>query len=183
MDDRELLKRVLEARQAFGMTCTKFTGAVTVELLREALVDYGFRLSPRDVFLKGVPVEINLLMLRHTARPLDGVSYEPSGVLAAFEVKSRGSFGAKSVESVRRSFAAVQDANASIACIYVALAERRNYRWAVTTERLGHEAFTFFWHTGSERNLAYESSGDWQKLLCKLESLSDADTGRCSTTG
>jgi hypothetical protein len=177
MDDRDLLRRVLEARQAFGVKCAKFAGAVTVELFRQALVVEGFTLSPRDVFILGVPVEIDLLMLREGAKAGDRIFYEPSDVLAAFEIKNRGSFGARSVESVRRSFKAIQSANTKIVCMYVTLAERRNYKWAVTSQMLGFEAFTLFWHKGSERKLTYESSGDWERLLCELATLCGDESG------
>jgi hypothetical protein len=178
VDDQELHKHVLEAKQAFGVKCAKFAGAVTVEVFRKALVDKGFAPSPRDVFIRGVPVEVDLLLLRKGVGATDRILYEPSEALAAFEVKSRGSFGARSIESIRRSFTAIQAANSKIACMYVTLAERKNYKWRVTSQNLGFPAFTLFWHGGgSERNLKCESSGDWQGLLRELADLYAEESG------
>ncbi len=53
---------ITKASQDFGVKSKKFSGALTVELVREALLKEGFNVSERDVFIKGFPVEIDLLI-------------------------------------------------------------------------------------------------------------------------
>jgi hypothetical protein len=60
--DQEILESINIAKRDFGMKCYKYAGAITVEVLRLALQHYGFLVSERDVFICGVPFEIDLLM-------------------------------------------------------------------------------------------------------------------------
>ncbi len=50
--------------------CNKFEGHLAVETLKQALADEGIASSARDVFVKGVPVELDLLIPRIGASPL-----------------------------------------------------------------------------------------------------------------
>ena len=170
-DEHELLERIEEAKHAFGCKCSKLAGSVTVEVLRLVLRGLGITLSTRDVFIRGVPVEVDLLLPTRAAKPQHGLVYQPTDVLAAFEVKNSGSFGDDTLNSVRRSFQLIRAANPRVYCAYVTLAERKGYKWAATTDNLGAEVFTLFWHNGSSASRRYEPTGHWEKFVGKLKSL------------
>ncbi|MBM3496736.1 MAG: hypothetical protein FJX72_20810, partial [Armatimonadetes bacterium] len=63
MTDQELLALVEEAKTLFG-ACRKHAGAVTAEAIRKGLSAAGIPISQRDVFIVGLPHEIDLLVLR-----------------------------------------------------------------------------------------------------------------------
>ena len=46
-----ILNRTMELRQK--TKCTKFVGALTIELLRKEIAKFGFNVSCRDVFIEG----------------------------------------------------------------------------------------------------------------------------------
>lgn len=165
-----------QAKTDFAVKCSKLAGSLTVESLRRALEDEGIHLSARDVFIHGVPVEIDLLMPRPGAVPRSGLVYEPCDVLAALEVKNSGAYGAQTLESIRRAFGLIRAANPRILCVYVTLSERMGYRWAATDKNLGARAFTLFWHDGSRKGPSYRPSGDWSRLVAELVGLGRANS-------
>ncbi len=171
MDDQEILNRVIEAKREFGVKCSKYAGALTVEAIMSALQENGLPVSARDVFIRGVPIEIDLLIPLHQDESRHRILYDPSEVKVVFEIKNTGAFGEVSVNAIRQNFSRIQQTNKNIFCFYVTLSERRNYKWAITTDTLGFDAFTLFWHNGSHNKMIFSSSGDWQKLLDKLRSL------------
>jgi hypothetical protein len=171
--DLGLLKAVQGAKQTFGIKCSKMSGAVTVEIFRSALAAYGLRTSHRDVFILGVPVEFDLLIPRQGAVPRHSLIFDPSEVLAVLEVKNSGSFGDTTLAATRRAFELAHAANIRIYCAYVTLAERKGFRWAATRENIGADAYTLFWHTGTDARREYESSGDWSRLVDTLSTLSE----------
>jgi hypothetical protein len=140
----QIVTRARDEKAAFGIKCSKFAGAVTVEILRAALTDEGIPVSPRDVFVRGIPVEIDLVVPRPKQEPLWGLLYEPGQVAAALEIKNTGTFGENSLAKIRRDFGHFREAG--ISCAYVTLEERRSYRWAASTEVLGFSCFTLAWH-------------------------------------
>ena len=164
MDAKQILDHVMRAKSDFGTKCGKYTGAVTVEVLREALRDAGHNVSPRDSFIRGVPIEVDLLVVRPGVQPQDCCLYDPRDVLVAIEIKYTGSFGESGITRLKASFQKIANANAKIRCCYLTLMERQTYKWRVTTENLGYSAFTLFWHTGS-KNVEYEETADWQQFL------------------
>ena len=170
VNERQFLECVQEARQAFGAKCMKLAGSLTVEVIRQAFTDLGIALSGRDVFIQGVPVEIDLLVPRPMVRPKHGLIYEPSDVLAVLEVKNSGAFPG-AVASVRKSFELIRSANPRIYCAYVTLAERRGYKWAATPENLKADVYTLFWHNGSIKHRLYDKTEDWELLTRRLKGL------------
>jgi hypothetical protein len=173
MDAKQILDRVREAKDGFGAKWPKkYSGAVTVEVIGEALRDAGYNVSPRDSFIRGIPIEVDLLVVRPGVEPQFGCLYEPSDVLVAIEIKNSGSFTKSCIETTRNNFKKITKANAEIRCCYVTLTERETYKWRVTNDNLGHpyRAFTIFWHRGS-KNIDYQDTGDWQKFLDKLAGL------------
>lgn len=170
-DEYWILACVQKAKEGFGTNCKKFSGSVTVEILRSALLSLGIPVSTRDVFIKGVPIEVDLLIPTRVATPDYGLMYHPGDVLAVLEVKNYGAFGEDTLKRVHRSFELIRAANPQIYCAYVTLAERRGYKWAATADNLSADVFTLFWHNGSSRNGGFESTGDWSNLVNRLKSL------------
>jgi hypothetical protein len=166
MDARQVLDCVSKAKADFGVKCGKYAGAVMVEVLRAAIRDAGYNVSPRDSFIRGVPLEVDLLVARPSVEPRFGCLYEPSDVLVAIEIKNSGSFTESGIETTRANFEKIRQVSAGIRCCYVTLTERETYKWRVTSENLGHPycAFTIFWHKGS-KNIEYQETGDWNEFL------------------
>jgi hypothetical protein len=162
MDAKQILDRVTKAKTDFGPRCDKYAGAVTVELLREAIRTAGHNVSPRDSFIRRVPIEVDLLVVRPGVEPQFGCLYEPSDVLVAVEIKKSGNFGG--TERIRQNFERVAAVNAEIKCCYLTLTEQKGHKWAVTTENLGYPAFTLFWDTGSKK-IPDEGKEHWREFL------------------
>jgi len=173
MDDITLLDQINRAKEDFGIKCPKYTGAITVEFIRLALREHGISASPRDVFIKGVPIEIDLLIPRAGTSPENGILYRPEDVLIALEIKNSGAFGEAAVRTIKKNFMRIQQHGEQIDCFYVTLAERKGYKWAITEDNFGFPAYTLFWHSGGGKNRRYEPSGDWQRLICDISSVYD----------
>jgi hypothetical protein len=171
MDDITLLDQINRAKEDFGIKCSKYAGAITVEFVSRALRGHGISASPRDVFIKGVPIEIDLLIPRAGTSPENGILYRPKDVLIALEIKNSGAFGEETIRRIRKNFMTIQQHNEQIRCFYVTLAERKGYKWAVTEDNLGFPAYTLFWHSGSSKNRKYEPSGDLQGLINDISSV------------
>ena len=161
MNGEYIVTTTRKAKAAFGGKCSKFAGAVTVEILKAALAKESIPTSSRDVFVRGIPVEVDLLVPRQGEKPALGLLYEPRQVAAALEIKNSGSFGRGTLEKIRRDFGLFREAG--VCCAYVTLEERRSYRWAASAERLGYPCFTLAWHkvTGGP----IETTEDWAALV------------------
>jgi hypothetical protein len=141
--------------------CNKFEGHLAVEILKQALADEGIAASARDVFIKGVPVEWDLLVPRVEAAPLfNGLLYEPAQANVAIEVKLSGLCGskAKALSTIRGNFKLAQAAG--VQCVYVAFCESQS--GCATDENLGFPCFNLTW---SHKPKPREDSGDWPRLL------------------
>jgi len=173
MDDITLRDQINRAKAGFGVKCSKYAGAITVEFIRLALREHGISASPRDVFIKGVPIEIDLLVPRAGTSPENGILYRPEDVFIALEIKNSGAFGEETSRRIKKNFMTIQQHGEQIDCFYVTLAEREGYKWAITEGNLGFPAYTLFWYSGSGKNRRYEPSGDWQRLICDISSVYD----------
>jgi len=161
---KQIIARACGLKTDFGVKCSKFAGAVSVEILRAALAHEGIPTSPRDVFVQGLPVEIDLVIPRPGEEPTLGVLYRAAQVAAALEIKNSGSFGDKTIQKVRADFGLFHEAG--ISCAYVTLEERHGYRWALSSESIGHPCFTLGWHKAAAG--PFEVTEDWEKLLIFL---------------
>ena len=170
MEDKEILKQISDEKNNFG-TCAKFAGAVTVEIIKNSLENHGISTSPRDVFIKGIPIEIDLLIPKRGVLPKHGILYEPQDVLVVLEIKNRGSFGQTTIDNIKRNFRKIHKENKKIYCAYLTLSERKGFRDAVTRENAGCDSYTLFWHSGSGKNFKNDPTDDWQKLLEKLNEI------------
>lgn len=175
--DRELLDKVLSAKNRFGEPCSKYSGAMTVEMFKAALEDHGIAASPRDVFIKGLPIEIDLVIAKPRVMPDYGLIYRARDVVVALEIKLAGSFGENGLHYIKHCFEEIKKVNPEIHCLYLTLMERKSYRWAVSEKNLGYPAYTLFWHSSSEKNRTYESTGDWNKLTDHLKRIINRQKG------
>jgi len=161
---REEIERIYN--KAYPEFCKKFSGALTVELIRDHLKREGIPVSPRDVFIKGLPLEIDLIIPRQNIRPAYNLLYKPENVVAVLEIKYRGAFGSQALENIKANFQRIRQFGKHIRCIYVTVIETRGYRWAVTRKNLGFPAYTLFWY--SNKNQEYTQSNDWENLTAYL---------------
>ena len=168
MADRAILDQVNSARERFKKPCTKYVGAVAIEVIRGELQAHGFEVSPRDVFIDGLPIEFDLLITRSRITPEDGVLYAPRDVLAVFEIKTAGSFGEETVNRVKMCFEQVQGANPAILCVYLTLEERESFSWKVTCDNIPGRAYTLFWWNQKNKQDVYRATGDWEMLITDL---------------
>jgi hypothetical protein len=169
MEDHQLLDAANAARQRFGAKCTKYIGAVTVELIREALRNQGLTVSARDTFILGVPVEVDLILPRPDASCEHGLLYRPEDVLIALEIKNSGVYGADALDHIKQAFDLIRKGDPAIWCAYITLTERKGYKYAATSENIGASTYTLFWHNGSSIGRRYESTGDWERLLADIK--------------
>jgi hypothetical protein len=174
IDEWALFNQVATAKKFFGTKCSKYAGAVCVELIKNSLQQCGIATSSRDVFIDGVPIELDLLLPRYEAKAQYGLLYKPKDVLAVLEVKNSGSFGQSTIDRIKSNFEIICRSNPQIVCIYVTLTEGKTFRYRVTVDNIGADAYTLFWHVGAETNRRYEPTGDWAKLIDRLEMIAQA---------
>jgi hypothetical protein len=167
MEEDDIFQEVEKAKRSFGIVCNKFSGALTVEVIRKRLEGHGFCVSSRDVFIKGVNSELDLLIVKKSAVPRQDIIYEPSDVVCALEIKNHGAFGEKTTIDIKKSFGEVKSKNPDILCCYITLLERETYKNKVTPEKLGYPAYTMFYYKGKNR----WATGDWEKFLVGLKTL------------
>ncbi len=165
-----LLKNVLQFRQK--TKCTKFVGAITIELLRKEFINLGLNASNRDVFIEGVPNELDLLIAKKDVSPQENLVYRPADVFAVLEVKFRGSYGGLSITKIKNVFDSIKEVNQRIDCLYVSVSENRRYKYRATRENLGYACYELLTRdTNLEKalkNNRIEPTGDWQKLTKRL---------------
>lgn len=165
-----ILNKILEMREK--TRCTKFVGALTIELLRKELAKLEFNVSNRDVFIEGVTNELDLLIAKAGRQPKENLVYCPEDVLAVLEIKFRGSYGKTSVNKIREVFDFIKRLNKNIQCCYISVSENKNYKYRITKENLGYNCFELLTRDSSlesalERN-GMRVTGDWDRLLNKL---------------
>ena len=161
MTGADIARRARIKSSRLKVPCKKFSGAMATELLRQALTDMGLTTSARDVFVQGVPQEIDLIIPHQDEQPALGLMYKPYQVAVALEIKKKGIFGEQSLQKIRNNFNHLHDLG--IACAYVTLEERTTYRYRATKDNLGFPCFTLAWY--SRENGPIEDRGEWDKLL------------------
>jgi len=162
MKGEELVKQARSAAKDFRVTCRKFSGALTTQLIKKVLSEEGISTSPRDVFIRGISLEIDLIVPHRGEEPTFGLLYEPQQVAAALEIKKMGSFGIETLQKIRDNFNRLR--NIGVPCAYVTLEERKTFRHKATEENIGgFPCFTLAWHRVLDGPL--EDTGDWERLL------------------
>jgi hypothetical protein len=170
MTGEEIVRQVRNASEGFQAKCRKFSGAVTVEIMKRVLEKEGITTSARDVFIRGIPLEIDLLVPYRGEEPTLGLLYEPRQVAVALEIKKSGSFAAQGIRTIRKNFKLLR--GLKVACAYVTLEERESYRYKVTEKNIGgFRCFTLAWHKGTAMIL--EDTHQWDRLLTFLSENRD----------
>jgi len=170
MTGEEIVRQVRNASEGFQLTCRKFAGAVTAELMKKFLADEGILTSARDVFIRGVPLEIDLIVPHSGEEPSLGLLYEPQQVAAALEIKKMGSFGEPTLRTLKKNFNLLRGLN--VKCAYVAIEERQSFCWKATEENIGgFPCFTLAWHKGPQVLIETQ---DWDRLLAFLRGCMSA---------
>ncbi len=158
----EIVTLARDACDAFGK-CGKFAGAATVEIVKQVLADEELPTSVRDVFIKGLPIEWDLVVPRVLAQPsLNGLLFEPAEVACGLEIKLSGLHGKEDAPRIAYNFERAKALG--ISCAYVTLGERKSYRHKASEENLSFPIFTITWHTAN----TLTDTGDWERLLAFL---------------
>jgi hypothetical protein len=166
LDTVKLLEQIEQSYDAAfeEVYCQKFSGALTVELIRHHLLKHGIPVSQRDVFIKNIPIEIDLVIPRRGASAKHRLLYEPEDVVAALEIKYRGAVGAKTLQTTHQNFKRITRDYKHIQCIYIAAIENVTYKHAVRSVSLGFPAYTLVWYHDQK----YTASTDWTRLIEQL---------------
>lgn len=167
----EMLNRILDLRTK--TKCTKFVGAITTEIIRKELVKEGSNVSNRDVFIEGLPHELDLLVLKKGAKPTENLFYKPEQVLAVLEIKFRGAYSKEGIEKVGETFNAVRKINKKIKCFYIMFSENIRYKYFILEKKLGDQSFLLLKRESSLENAIkrgrINSTGDWGRLIVFLK--------------
>jgi hypothetical protein len=144
---------------------TKFVGAITIELLRKELVKQGLNVSNRNVFIEGVPNELDLVIAKAGVEPEYYLMFYPNDVLAVLEIKFRGSFGKKVAGRLKNVFDSIKKMNKKIKCCYVALSEKKTYPHRITSEKLGYDCFELLTRESSNIELVLKKCYSFNRRL------------------
>lgn|ERR1700735_1632495 len=72
MTGEEIARKARSASEGFQVKSSKFAGAMTAELMKTELRAEKITTSARDVYIRGIPLEIDLIVPRHGAKPGSG---------------------------------------------------------------------------------------------------------------
>lgn len=124
---------------------TKFTGALTIEIIRNHLIQVGLPVSSRDIYIRGYSSEFDLAVVKDNVEPVYGILYEPEDVAAIIEIKYSGVYSKDVPETVKRLFDGVRRRNTHIVCVYLSVCENPFFKYRIMSNTLGHPAFTLCW--------------------------------------
>ncbi|UZE93027.1 MAG: hypothetical protein IB617_02605 [Candidatus Nealsonbacteria bacterium] len=163
----KLLNTIMKFRNE--MRATKFIGALTIELLRKEFIKKGLNVSNRDVFIKGIPYELDLIVLKEGEKAQENLLYKPKQVIAVLEIKFRGIYSKEGVENIKKVFGSIKRVNKEIKCIYLTVSENTNYKYYPDEQKLGDFSFLLLERkTNLERAIErgeLHITGDWDKLI------------------
>lgn len=165
--DLDFLNTIKDTEKRLGFKSKKFSGQIVVELLSQVIINQGHLLcSKPNSFISGVPIEIDLLIIHPSAKPVLNVLYRPEEVIAAIEVKKSGLIGAKADKKVDSDFHRIGcSSDNKIKTFYVSLTEDQNK----TTELERSDRNFVFFKRGKQGKLS--STGDYDKFLTMLHFL------------
>ena len=165
---KQIVERARRAKQVFGdLYPKKFGGAAAIEILRDALLEEGIATSRRDVYIRGIPFEIDLIIPRKSASPWMELVFEPEQVAVALEVKKTGSYGANGLEKIKND--CVQLKNAQVEFAYISFEDRENYKYRPTEDKVGCRCFNLTWHDNTDGTLW--STFDWEDFVKYLKEI------------
>jgi len=108
-----MLNKILELRKIQGKS-REFIGALTTELIRTELLKQRFNVSNSDVFIEGIPNELDLLIVQAGKNLKEKIFYSPDDILVVFEIKFRGAYGEKQKNSIKEIFDNIKRKNENI---------------------------------------------------------------------
>ena len=151
------------------MVARKFIGALTSELLRKEFIKIGFNVSSRDVFIEGVPYELDLIILKKRKKAQENLLYRPEEFVAVLEIKFRGIYSKEGIEHIKKVFGSIKGVSKEIKCIYLTVSENTNYKYYPDEQKLGDFSFLLLERkTNLERAIERGElyvTGDWDKLI------------------
>jgi hypothetical protein len=171
MKEKQLLALLDKGKQLLSVKCKNFSGALVVELLIQAFNERHIPVSRPNVYMVGLPTEIDLVIPRKDAQPEFEILYKPKDILAVLEIKASGLFNKETASKIGDTFKAVQSIEPSIFCAYVTVSERFSYKYKATKEVVGFPVYTIAWHSGPDNNHKYDFTGDFSKLLDLLADM------------
>ncbi len=158
------------AKKCCGERCSNFAGALFAEILRGHLLAYGVPVSCRNVFIRGLNLEVDLLVQTKEAVPDYGILYQQSDVLGVLEVKAFGAMGKESVCVVKENLERIGQltgAKGRIQSFYVCLQE--NGEREFTGQDVPFGDYSLFLNMAKPTRRC--DTGDWQKLVSDLRTL------------
>ena len=165
-----ILREINDALRRFGEVRprlrTKLTGAVAAEVVREHLVRDGFPVSLRDVFIRGVTSELDLVLPAVDAKSDCNLVYDPQDVRAVLEIKYSGVYNRQVIPRLRECFDSVTSRCPGVFCACVVIHEREGFRFAANSADLGYPVYTLHWWSGARANA--RDTGEWTKLVNDL---------------
>jgi hypothetical protein len=171
MEEENIFNEIEQTKKSFGMKCKKFSGSLTVEVLKSHLEENGFTTSNRDVFIRGVDSELDLLIIQKDAKAQYNLIYKPNDVVAVLEIKATGAFGKNATAQIKATFDKIKSKYPSVFSCYVTLQERKSYKYRITSKGLGYPAYTIFFHKGQREKFQLINTGEWSKFLNGLKKL------------
>jgi|SRR3989344_107977 len=166
LNEQELIFQEIEDFvNSMGCSCNKFKGAATVQVLRKYLSSKGFNVSDRDVYIKGVPNELDLLVLRKNVNN-SLIIYNPEDVIFVFEIKYGGT---TDLGTILIKYHRIIEKNNKINCAYVTILEQQSWTNRFTKETIGFDYFVFYTYRSTARPKPEVNMGGWEKLLKYLK--------------
>jgi hypothetical protein len=177
---KELVERVRKAKTDFGdYYPKKFGGAAAIEILRVALREERIETSRRDVFIRGIPLEVDLIVPRKGAKPWLDLLYEPQHVVVALEVKKYGVYGEKARDKLKKNFASLW--KKGVNCAYITFEDRESYLWRPKEEFLGFPCFALAWTERDNGELkSTKEDENWEAFVKYLREEITKDKGDAS---
>lgn len=164
-EQKLIFKEIIDFVNEMGCDCNKFKGTATVQILREHLSLKGYNVSNRDVYIKGVPHELDLLVLRKNVNN-SLIIYNPKDVIFVFEIKYNGT---TDLNYLSRVYNSIIEKNNKINCTYVTILEQQSWTKRFTKETIGFDYFVLYTYRSTTRMLPEMDMGGWEKLLKYLE--------------
>lgn len=166
MESIYLLKSLKSAEKSLGFSSRQFSGAICVSLLKELINSQGLSTSEKDVFIKDVPIEFDLLIVKPNSKPLHGLLWNPDNVIAALEVKKSGTISEDGIVKTNSDFGRLRTYHPHIKLFFITFSEIRS---KVAVIKRSDDSFTFF----IRRNGKYSDTGDYERFLSVISDIND----------
>lgn len=164
LEEVEILKRLQQIEKELLFKNRQFSGAAMVHIVKDLLKEYELYTSDKDVFIKGIPIEIDLLIVKKDSKPLYGILWNADDVLFALEIKKSGVIEINNSYKINADFNRIKSLYPHIKLLYITLSESRNN---IRELNKADNVYTLF----LKRNGKYSSTGDYDKLINYLKEL------------